>query len=67
VKVHVNNGNVDTAVRRIDAENVMKSFIDLMEDSVLEWCLLVGAGISLFTVALSMGNRTGPQGVDIKK
>jgi len=59
VRVHVNNGNVDTEVRRIDAENVMKSFIDLMEDFLLEWGLLVGAGISLLTLGLSIRRNHG--------
>jgi hypothetical protein len=59
VKVHVNNGNVDTEVRRIDAENVMKSFIDLMEDFVLEWGLLVGAGISVLVLGLSIRRNRG--------
>ena len=59
VKVHVNNGNVDTTVRRIDAESVMKSLIDLMEDFLLEWGLLVGAGISLLTLGLSIWRNHG--------
>jgi 3',5'-cyclic AMP phosphodiesterase CpdA len=59
VKVHVKNGKVDTAVRRIDAENVMKSFIDLVEDFLLEWGLLAGAGISLLTLGLSIRRNYG--------
>ena len=59
VKVHVNNGHVETAVRRIDAENVMKSFIDLMEDFLLEWGLLVVAGISLVTLGVSIRRNLG--------
>jgi hypothetical protein len=58
VKVRVNNGNVEIAVRRIDAENVVKSFIDLMEDFLLEWGLLIGAGISLLTLGLSIRRNT---------
>jgi hypothetical protein len=58
-KVHVNNGHVETVVRRIDAENVMKSFIDLVEDFLLEWGLLVGAGISLLILGLSIGRNHG--------
>jgi hypothetical protein len=59
VKVHVNKGKVDTAVRRIDAENVMKRFIDLVEDFLLEWGLLAGAGISLLTLGLSIWRNHG--------
>jgi hypothetical protein len=59
VNVHVNKGNVGTEVRRIDAENVMKSFIDLVEDFLLEWGLLAGACISLVTLGLSIRRNPG--------
>jgi hypothetical protein len=59
VKVRVNNGKVGTAVKRIDAENVMRSFIDLMEDFLLEWGLLAGAGVSLLALGLSIWPHHG--------
>jgi hypothetical protein len=59
VKVHVDNGKVMTAVRPIDSENVVESFIELMEDFVLEWGLLVIAGICLLTLGLSIWRNHG--------
>ena len=59
VKVHVSNGKVDIMVKRIDREGPMASFFDLMEDFLIEWGLLVGAGISLFTFGLSIRRNHG--------
>lgn len=59
MKVHVNNGHVETAVRRVDAENVVKTLIDLMEDFLLEWGLVGGAGISLLILGLSIWRDHG--------
>jgi hypothetical protein len=59
VKVHVHGGNVDMAVRQIDSEGIMPGFFGLIQDYALDWGSLLGASISLFTVALSMRNRYG--------
>jgi serine/threonine-protein phosphatase CPPED1 len=66
VRVHVNNGNVATTVRRIDPENVMKRFFYLMEDFVLEWGLLAVAGICLLTLGLSVGRSRGSRSHRLK-
>jgi hypothetical protein len=57
VKVHVSNGKVETTVRPINAENVMKSFLGLMKYFLLEGGLLAGAGISLLMLGLSMKSK----------
>jgi serine/threonine-protein phosphatase CPPED1 len=57
LRVHVSNGKVDIMVKRIDREGPMASFFDLMEDNVLEWGLLVGAGIFLLSLGLSLWSR----------
>jgi hypothetical protein len=54
IKVHVSNGKVDLMVKRIDRESPLASFFDLMEDFLLEWGLLIVAGISLLTLGLSI-------------
>jgi hypothetical protein len=54
IKVHFSNGKVDLMVKRIDREGPMASFFDLMEDFLLEWGLLVIAGIFLLTLGLSI-------------
>lgn len=54
IKVHVSNGKVEFMVKRIDREGPMASFFDLMEDFLLEWGLLIVAGISLLTLGLSI-------------
>lgn len=59
IQVRVYNGKTDIIVRRIDGEGIMARFIDLMENYVLEWGLLLGAGISLLTLGLSMRSRHG--------
>ena len=59
VKVHVNSGKVDTAVRRIKAENIMVSFYDLLEDNLFVGGLLLCAGICMLTPWLSARKRTG--------
>jgi serine/threonine-protein phosphatase CPPED1 len=59
VTVRVYQGKVETVVRRIDAENGIALLVDIFEDYVLEWGLLVGAGILLLTVGLTIKNR-GP-------
>jgi hypothetical protein len=60
IKVHVNNGKVEATVRRINVENVVNSFLDLLNDSLLEWGLLVAAAISLLMLVLSMKGKHGP-------
>jgi hypothetical protein len=57
IKVHVNNGKVDLTVRRINAENIMVRFYDLMEDNAMEIGLLLCAGISLLTLWLSVRKK----------
>jgi hypothetical protein len=54
MKVHVNNGKVDMVVRRIDAENLILRLFDQMRDDVVGWGLLLGAGILLLMLGLSM-------------
>jgi hypothetical protein len=54
MKVHVNNGKINMMVRRIDAENPIRQRFNQMRDDVVGWSLLLGAGILLFTVGLSM-------------
>jgi 3',5'-cyclic AMP phosphodiesterase CpdA len=57
VKVHVHNGEAQMTVIRIDGEDGIVYYFDLMEDYILEWGLLLGAGICLFTLALSLRNK----------
>jgi len=57
VTVHLRNGKTDVMVRRVDAEDGARYFFDLVEDYLLGWSLVLGASISLFTLALSMKNR----------
>jgi hypothetical protein len=59
VQVNVRDDKIDMKVRRIDADDIMASFIDLMEDNALELGLLLSAGISLFNLGLSMRSRHG--------
>jgi hypothetical protein len=47
VRVHVHNAKTDTIVRRVNQRDVVASVRDAMEDYVLEWGLLLGAGIVL--------------------
>lgn len=58
VQVHVQHGKIDTKVRRIDKESSLASFIDPIKDYVLEWGSLIGAGISLLSLVLSMRSRS---------
>jgi 3',5'-cyclic AMP phosphodiesterase CpdA len=58
VMVHVHNAKTDTIVRRVDGRDAMARVRDAMEDYVLEWGLLAGAGISLLTVGLTIRKQT---------
>jgi 3',5'-cyclic AMP phosphodiesterase CpdA len=57
IKVHVHDGKVDTTVQRVEAKSAVASLYDLMQDDLLEWGLLVGAGISLLLLGLSLWSR----------
>jgi hypothetical protein len=57
IKVHVNNGNVDLTVRRINAKSIIVRFYDLMEDNVVEVGLLLCAGISVLALWFSGRKR----------
>ena len=59
VKVHINNKKVDLTVRRINGENIMVRFYDLMEDHAIEGGLLLCAGICMLTSWFSMRRKTG--------
>ena len=65
VKIHVNNGKVELTVRRINKENAMVLFYDLMKNNAIERGLLLCAGISVLTLWLSVRkgrifhNKTG--------
>ncbi len=54
IKVHLHNGKIDTTVQRIEAKNVVASFSDLIQDDLLGWGLLVGAGLSLLSLGFSI-------------
>ncbi len=54
VQVHVYDGKIETTVVKIDREGVFACFFDLMKDHVLKWGLLLGAGISLLALGLSL-------------
>ncbi len=58
IKVNVKNGKADIMVRRVAAENGMAYFIDLMEDYVLQWSLLLAAALLLLSIGLSLMRRT---------
>jgi hypothetical protein len=53
----VHDGKVDTTVQRVEAKSAVVSLYDLMQDDLLEWGLLVGAGIFLFSLGLSLWSR----------
>ncbi len=59
MKVHVKNGKVDIAVKRINAENIVVRFYDLLEGNAIEGGLLLCAGVCLFTTWLPSKRRTG--------
>jgi hypothetical protein len=59
VNVHVNNGKVDTTVKRIGAENIMKNVFGFVEGLLPEWGLLAVAGFCLLTLGLSMWRNHG--------
>jgi serine/threonine-protein phosphatase CPPED1 len=61
VKAHVNNGKVELTVRQIHKGNGMLLFFGLIEDHMLEWGLLLGAGISLLMLGLSMKSKHSSQ------
>ncbi len=63
IKVHVNDGKVDTAVRRIHAQNMMVNLYGFVEDYLYQGGLLLCAGICLLTPWVSVRKRT--RGVDI--
>ena len=54
VKVHVNHGNVELTVRRINSAGIAAGFFDLLKDYALDWGLLLGAGVVLLTVGLTI-------------
>jgi hypothetical protein len=54
VRVHVRNRKVELTVKPIHQGNMMLLFSDLGKDGVLGWGLLIGAGILLLMVGLSM-------------
>jgi hypothetical protein len=54
IKVHVNNGKINMMVRRIYAENLILQRFDQMRDDVVGWGLLLGAGILLLMLGLSI-------------
>ncbi len=54
VTVHVRDGKADVMLRRINAANTVTFFFDLMEDYVLQWGLLLAAGLLLLTLGLSI-------------
>jgi hypothetical protein len=57
VTVHVHQGTAETVVKRIDPEGGVMRLFDFFEGDVFEWGLLVGAGILLLTLGLSMRSR----------
>jgi len=58
VTVHVHNAKANMIVRPVDGRDVMARVRDAMEDYVLEWGLLVGAGILLLTLGLMIKKQT---------
>ncbi len=61
-KVQVNNGKVEVAVRRINAQSIMASLYDLVEDHLVEGGLLLCAGICMLTPWLP-ARRNGQNGL----
>lgn len=57
VTVRVQNGNVETAVNRIDAEYAIAGFFDMFEDYVLDWGLLSVPAIVLLGLLISFRKR----------
>ena len=57
IQARVNNGEVETVVRRINGMDATSRFLDLIEDYGLEGGLLLGAGISLVTLGVSMKRK----------
>lgn len=58
VKVHVNDGNVDTTVRRINKANILLRLYDMLEDRPIEGGLLLCAGTCFFAAWLPLKRRT---------
>lgn len=54
MKVHVNNGKVELTIRRINEENAVVRFYDLMKKNAIEGGLLLCAGISVLTLWFSV-------------
>jgi hypothetical protein len=54
VTVHVHQGKVETVVKRISPEGGMIRAFVFFEDDISEWGLLVGAGILLLMVGLTI-------------
>ncbi len=58
VKVHVNDGNVDTTVRRINEVNISVRLYDMLEDHPIEGGLLLCAGTCFFATWLPLKRKT---------
>jgi len=58
VTVHVHNAKANMIVKPVDGRDVMARVRDAMEDYVLEWGLLLGAGILLLTLGLTIKKQT---------
>jgi hypothetical protein len=54
LKVNVKNGKADVTVKHIAAANPVVYFLDLMEDYILQWGLLLAAALLLLSIGLSM-------------
>ena len=54
VKVNVKNGQADVIVKRIDAANPMIYLLEILEDYVLQWALLLAAVLLLLSIVLPM-------------
>jgi 3',5'-cyclic AMP phosphodiesterase CpdA len=54
VKVHVHDGKMEMMVKQIHKGNDMVIFFNRIQYGMLEWSLLLGAGVLLFMLGLSM-------------
>jgi len=57
VQVNVHDGKVATVVRSVNAEGILSQFLGEVKDDVVEWGLLVGAGVLLFTLGFPMRRK----------